>query len=1138
MPHCVSKHYRNIAYCGEVTGVWDMSRIRIVGVLAVALLFVSVLSIAPARAASGDLTITEFMASNSGTLNDEDGISSDWIEIYNGGVDVLDLSGMHLTDNAGDLTKWTFPSRLLAPNSYLIVFASGNNRAGAELHTNFRLGSTGEYLALVEADGSTIATEFAPQYPAQIGDVSYGEGSGGGLRFFPAPTPGDANNAGVAGFVDDVTVSVPRGFFTTSFNVSLANTTPLSEIRYTTDGSEPTEISTLYASPISITTTTTLRASAFAIDLAPATIQTNTYIFVADVLNQPAVIPGYPNNLYDTGGGSVQHDNQMDPAIVGDPVYGPLMTDAMTAIPTMSIVADPGSIFGATGFYDGEDVELPMSLEVIYPDDPLASHQVNGGIESHSHDRLKRSLRLNFRGVYGSSNFQTDLFQRATLNGETAQPQVKRIVLRAGNNRAWTRMWNPDMTAFTEDQFYRDTQLALSGIGSHGNFVHLYINGIYWGLYNPVERPDEHFGANYFGGDNLEYYFLNHGGATDGDATRHAHLTQTLTTRDLSTPANYAELADYLDVDGYIDYLVTSFYIGLSDWPNNNWYYGDRSAASPSGSRAGQYYAWDGEWSFDVRNAGTPPNGAWVHPNFREGTSSTFEIPKIWHAVRQNDEFMTRFADRVYQHLHHSGPLTDANAQARWASINSEIQLAILGESARWGDALEPLGQPTRTRDVDWQDEVDAISAILDGNAAQLLAALRNEGFYPSIDPPVFSQRGGEIPLGTPVTLTDLSATGTIYFTTDGSDPRFAGGEIAPGATEYVGPIVLPIATTIVLRTLAPNGWSALDQGAFTLGPPTGPRCNGLTITIDIGAGDTPTAGDDVILGTPGVDVISALEGNDTICGLGGADIINAGAGDDWVDAGDGDDRVFGLGGVDTLFGGEGIDELIGFDGNDHLDGGTGADTLNGGPDDDLIIGGDDDDRIFGQGGNDTVFAGAGADLVTGSDGVDVLNGGAGDDLLNGGPGGDTVHGDAGADTIFGLIGDDMLFGDDGDDLVFGQPGLDSVDGGAGNDLLWGNEQDDVMSDPSGSNTINGGSGNDTITGGTGIDRIFGDGNLLQAGDDVLDGGPGEDLILGFAGDDTISSLDGEVDVINGGPHTTLDSCTVDPGDTVFNCSP
>ncbi len=125
-----------------------------------------------------DVLISEFMASNASTLADEDGQFPDWIELYNSGSNAVNLLNWSLTDNATNLKKWQFPSTNIAGGGFLVVFASGKNRtvAGATLHTNFKLAASGDYLALIEPDGVTIATQFAPTFPPQFPDISYGLG--------------------------------------------------------------------------------------------------------------------------------------------------------------------------------------------------------------------------------------------------------------------------------------------------------------------------------------------------------------------------------------------------------------------------------------------------------------------------------------------------------------------------------------------------------------------------------------------------------------------------------------------------------------------------------------------------------------------------------------------------------------------------------------------------------------------------------------------------------------------------------------------------------------------------------------------------------------------------------------------------
>jgi len=124
-----------------------------------------------------ELLITEFLASNDDGLRDEDGDSSDWIELHNGGLEPVNLDGWQLTDSAANLRRWRFPAVNLAGGEFLVVFASGKDRSdpGAPLHTDFQLDADGEFLALVSPAGE-IVDQYAPTYPSQHTDYSYGLG--------------------------------------------------------------------------------------------------------------------------------------------------------------------------------------------------------------------------------------------------------------------------------------------------------------------------------------------------------------------------------------------------------------------------------------------------------------------------------------------------------------------------------------------------------------------------------------------------------------------------------------------------------------------------------------------------------------------------------------------------------------------------------------------------------------------------------------------------------------------------------------------------------------------------------------------------------------------------------------------------
>jgi Ca2+-binding RTX toxin-like protein len=218
---------------------------------------------------------------------------------------------------------------------------------------------------------------------------------------------------------------------------------------------------------------------------------------------------------------------------------------------------------------------------------------------------------------------------------------------------------------------------------------------------------------------------------------------------------------------------------------------------------------------------------------------------------------------------------------------------------------------------------------------------------------------------------------------------------------------------------------------------PIGSTCNGLAVTVDIGAGDTPTNGADVILGTSGNDTIYALGGNDVVC---------AGDGDDTVIGAGGNDTIFGQGGNDTISGNAGNDSLYGNAGNDNLYSGSGNDTALGGIGNDVVGGSSGRDTIRGEAGDDTISGGGDDDFeVDGGSGTDAVNGGSGDDpVVNGGSGNDTVSGNGGTDIVRGGDGNDEVRGGPGDDQVFGESGNDFVAGNSGTDYCDGGSGTDT----------------------------------------------------------------------------------------------
>jgi hypothetical protein len=774
-------------------------------------------------AATGPV-ISELLASNLNGLTDQDGGHSDWVELFNPTLAPVVLDGWALTDDVTLPAKWTFPDDLagtaevtLSPGARMVVVASNKNRrvAGQEFHTNFALGKSGEYLGLYRPDG-TAAFEYAPTFPAQPDDISYGvlDDDATALRFFNPPTPGAPNTTEVVGVVSDAQFSVDRGFYNAPFTVALSSATVGASIRYTLDGSPPSDTAgTLYTTPVNVTTTTTLRAIAYKPGLNASAVGTETYIFLNDVIHQPANIAGWPNPTQSISLGTATrvHDYEMDPQIVNDPAYSADLIKGLTDIPTISLVVTKSDMWdenGQGGFYRTSDLEKPVSVEIIDPKDPSNNVHIDAGVELHSNDRLKNSLRLNF-----GTPLVTSLLQDAQINGGSAVNSFKRLVLRGGMGRCWARDLHPGQTTYAEDQWFRDTQIAMSGYGPHGNFVHLYINGLYWGLYNPTERPNHHFSASYFGGNKDDWFSIHHDGEPDGDPTRWNYLTTTLKNKDLTVLSNYREFEQYLDTTNFTDYILVESYVRNTDWLNNNWWASNRNDI-PGPTR---FFTWDGEETFGV--GVSTSTSAWIKPELRRDRTRNEPTPiaALFNAAKTSPEFLMLLADRTYKHTSQGGALSDAAAKARWDMLNNYIQDAVVAESARWGDTVDSSNP--RERDTDWQNEVNRIRNWMTGNGNALISALRAEGYYPTNNPATFSQHGGTIAAGFNLKLANPNTGGTIYYTTDGSDPRLPGGGISGSAKTYsTSGITLNQNTQVRVRVRSSTGeWSAIDEATFTI---------------------------------------------------------------------------------------------------------------------------------------------------------------------------------------------------------------------------------------------------------------------------------------------------------------------------------
>ncbi|MGE5607782.1 MAG: lamin tail domain-containing protein [Bacillota bacterium] len=660
-----------------------------------------------------------------------------------------------------------------------------------------RGGSETNILAIQGLNSSATDGDFLI-YPELLGVHTLASAE----RYFTNPTPGAINDSSsLTSIVADTKFSRDRGFYDTPFLLTITCDTPGAEIRYTLDGSAPTATTGLvYTDPITISRTTVLRAAAFKPGSIASNVDTETYVFLSDVIRQSSNPDGFPA----TGTAGVHWDYGMDPEVVD--AYGNQLIDGLKAIPSVSLVMDTDDVFGPTGIYanpesTGVAWERPGSAELMFPDGSQDGFQIDAGVRIYGGVNRntgfpKHTFRLLFKNQYGASKLKYPLFE-GTVGGENATDEFDTLVLRGAFNNSWP-FWvdsERQRAQYVEDPFMYTTQLAMGDPSIHGRYIHLYVNGLYWGLYNIVERPSASFGASYLGGDKEDYDALNSSEPIDG--TKDAWNTlQSLVSADVATPEVYAQVKQYLNVDDFIDYMILNFYGGNQDWDDHNWY-----ALRKREDGAGYYFVdWDGERTLEDPNANVTYVNQYDKPSY------------IYARLCANAEFRLRFADRVYQHLFNNGPLTPQAATDRYLSLANQIRDAIIGESARWGDYQR---QTPYTRDVEWLAEQNRLlTQYFPVRTQNVLDQFKARGLFPNINPPTLSQFGGAVPIGYSLTMT--TSSGTIYYTLNGSDPRREGGAVAPGALTYKSPIRLNGPTVVKSRVLAADGtWSALSEANF-----------------------------------------------------------------------------------------------------------------------------------------------------------------------------------------------------------------------------------------------------------------------------------------------------------------------------------
>ncbi len=482
--------------------------------------------------AVAQVVINEVCSYNGTVLEDEDGDEPDWIELYNQGPAAVNLFNYAL--QAGNSEPWILPQFTMLPQEFIIIYASGKTRTLPNLHASFKLSKEGETLTLFNTSG--VIADVVSVVPLQL-DHSYGrkpDGSASGLGIFNVPSPGNSNQSAVAytGYVQDPVFSKPAGFYNGQclLEISTGNN---ATIRYTTDGSLPTQASDLYNGSISISSTTVIRASAFSnnSDELPSQIISNTYF-----LNYNSELPVF--------------------SISTNPEY---FWDWNTGIYVSGPNASPVYPYYGANFW--QDWEIPAHIEFFDEKGArkIAQHSgvsIHGGSSNRS--KPMKSLRLSNKSKFGGGDFNYRFFDEKNLD------KFKIIVLRNSSG-------DFNKTHFRDGCLHQlmmnNTNIDLDGYQPSVVFL----NGIYYGVHNIRERISKYYLEENYGVDGENVDLLEEDSLViEGSFTAFNAMHDFITTNNMAVAGNFNAASGLIDTESLCDYYIAETFLSNIDWPYNN----------------------------------------------------------------------------------------------------------------------------------------------------------------------------------------------------------------------------------------------------------------------------------------------------------------------------------------------------------------------------------------------------------------------------------------------------------------------------------------------------------------------------------------------------------------------------------------
>lgn len=662
-----------------------------------------------------------------------------------------------------------------------------------------------------------------------------------------------------------VTFSHQSGFYENPFTLQVVPESDTLDVYYTLDGSHPgyspSAIKLAGGGSISIdpsssagggvTPGVVVRTSIRANGFVPSYPLSRTFIFLDAVLDQ-----GHPGGIWPTGNINSQVlDFPMDPDITRGARYGSKMLGSLLDVPSISIITANDNLFGASeGIYvnadgHGPEWERECSVELIYPDSigfqTNAGLRIRGGWSRHP-NFPKHSFRLFFRSMYGDSKLDYPLF------GDEGAPDYDKIDLRTSQNYAWAQ--GDSRNTMLREVFSRDMQRDMGQPYTRSRYYHLYLNGMYWGLFQTQERSEARFASSYLGGAAEDYdvvkvntedwqYRIE---ATDGSLDLWQDVYK-LTEQGLENMSNYYKLEGknssgnisrslpkLVDIDNLIDYMIGIFYTGNFDAPTSSFggnngcnnFFAIKERDNPTTGFV--FFNHDAEHSLFSDPASPGVGITEDRVNLADRTDNlkmtisgfdSFHPQWLHYKLTENAEYRVRFNDRVYKYMKPGGVLSEDKCLERFNQRYDEIEQAIIAESGRWGDANQ---SNALNRDDHWIPEVNKVRNDFFPERMEIFKEQLITGrLYSTVNAPLI-EINDDLAWDEVVTIHgnvnlkifDPGSIGTVYYTINGVDPRAIGGDPSWLAKATNDEVTMEISGTTLVRARIRinNQWSALTE--------------------------------------------------------------------------------------------------------------------------------------------------------------------------------------------------------------------------------------------------------------------------------------------------------------------------------------